>query len=245
MSVCLTKGGNTSLTKEAPNLTIVAVAVGWDVRVTPSADFDLDASAIACGDDRTILSDKHFVFFHNRSSPDGPIQHTGDNLDGSGDGDGYGDGDGDTINADLASTPPNITKIFFPVSIYDGDKHNQTFGQVDNAYIRVGDTASGAEPARYDLFRTRVDRDRDDLRRAQPPQWRVEVPRRRPRLRLRPGAHRARLRRRRRRRRRPSLHCSPRRDSTQRNGSRQRKGAKPIGLKFGLSGESPSADTAK
>lgn len=151
MSVCLTKGRNTSLTKEAPNLTIVAVAVGWDVRVTPSADFDLDASAIACGDDRTILSDKHFVFFHNRSSPDGPIQHTGDNLDGSGDGDGYGDGDGDTINVDLASTPPNITKIFFPVSIYDGDKHNQTFGQVDNAYIRVVDTASGAEPARYDL----------------------------------------------------------------------------------------------
>ena len=44
MSVSLTKGGNVSLTKEAPGLTAVIVGLGWDVRTTTGTDFDLDAS---------------------------------------------------------------------------------------------------------------------------------------------------------------------------------------------------------
>ena len=45
MSVTLAKGGNVSLSKQAPNLTKVAVGLGWDVRTTTGADYDLDASA--------------------------------------------------------------------------------------------------------------------------------------------------------------------------------------------------------
>ncbi len=40
------KGGNVSLTKEAPGLTAVMVGLGWDVRTTTGTDFDLDASAL-------------------------------------------------------------------------------------------------------------------------------------------------------------------------------------------------------
>ena len=46
MGVSLSKGGNVSLTKEAPGLTAVIVGLGWDVRTTTGTDFDLDASAI-------------------------------------------------------------------------------------------------------------------------------------------------------------------------------------------------------
>ena len=46
MGVSLTKGGNVSLTKAAPGLTAVMVGLGWDVRTTTGADFDLDASAL-------------------------------------------------------------------------------------------------------------------------------------------------------------------------------------------------------
>ena len=46
MGVSLSKGGNVSLTKEAPGLTNVVIGLGWDVRSTDGADFDLDASAI-------------------------------------------------------------------------------------------------------------------------------------------------------------------------------------------------------
>ncbi|MGW5383635.1 TerD family protein [Nocardia sp. NPDC003963] len=145
MGVTLAKGGNVSLSKQAPHLMAVAVGLGWDVRATTGAGFDLDASAIATGPDHRVLSDRHFVFYNNLRSPEGSIEHTGDNLTGD------GDGDDEVINVDLAATPPTITNIFFPVSIHEADLRQQTFGQVRNAFIRVVDRASGAELARYDL----------------------------------------------------------------------------------------------
>ena len=145
MGVSLSKGGNVSLTKEAPGLTAVSVGLGWDVRTTTGTDFDLDASAIALGADKKTLSDQHFVFFNNLRSPEGTIEHLGDNLTGS------GDGDDEVINVDLAGTPPNIDSIVFPVSIYDAETRAQSFGQVRNAYIRVINQSSGQEIARYDL----------------------------------------------------------------------------------------------
>ncbi len=69
MGVSLSKGGNVSLTKEAPNLTAVAVGLGWDMRTTTGTDFDLDASAIGAGADKKVVSDQHFVFFNNLRSP--------------------------------------------------------------------------------------------------------------------------------------------------------------------------------
>ncbi|MGQ4616539.1 TerD family protein [Nocardia sp. R7R-8] len=145
MSVTLAKGGNVSLSKQTANLTKVSVGLGWDVRTTTGADYDLDASALACGPNLKVLSDQHFVFYNNLRSPDGSIEHTGDNLTGA------GEGDDEVINIDLTATPPNITNIFFPVSIHDADARGQSFGQIRNAFIRVVDATTGVELARYDL----------------------------------------------------------------------------------------------
>jgi tellurium resistance protein TerD len=145
VSVSLTKGGNVSLTKEAPGLTNVIVGLGWDVRTTTGTDFDLDASAIGVGADGKVLSDKHFIFFNNLTSPDGTIEHTGDNLTGE------GEGDDEQVKVNLAGMAAEVDKIVFPVSIYDADGRSQSFGQVRNAFIRVVNAAGGAEIARYDL----------------------------------------------------------------------------------------------
>jgi tellurium resistance protein TerD len=145
MGVSLTKGGNVSLTKEAPGLTNVVVGLGWDIRTTTGADFDLDASAIVLGADGKVLSDKHFVFFNNLTSPDGTVEHTGDNLTGE------GEGDDEVIKVNLAAMAPEVDKIVFPVSIYEADGRGQSFGQVRNAFIRVVNQADGQELARYDL----------------------------------------------------------------------------------------------
>jgi tellurium resistance protein TerD len=84
VGVSLAKGGNVSLTKEAPGLTSVLVGLGWDVRTTTGADYDLDASAIMLNANGKVISDQHFVFFNNLTSPDGTVEHTGDNLTGEG-----------------------------------------------------------------------------------------------------------------------------------------------------------------
>jgi tellurium resistance protein TerD len=147
MGVSLSKGGNVSLTKEAgpAGLSAVTVGLGWDVRTTDGAAFDLDASAIALGGNGKVASAGHFVFFNNLTSPDGSIQHTGDNLTGE------GEGDDEQIKVNVATVPAEIEKIVFPVSIYDAESRSQTFGQVRNAFIRVVNQADNSELARYDL----------------------------------------------------------------------------------------------
>ena len=144
MGVTLAKGGNVSLSKAAPNLTAVTVGLGWDVRATTGQDFDLDASAIGLSNGKA-LHDNFFVFYNNLRSPDGAIEHTGDNLTGE------GDGDDESINIDLQALTPQVESVVFPVSIHDADARRQNFGQVRNAFIRVVDRATGAELARYDL----------------------------------------------------------------------------------------------
>ncbi|MHA6782460.1 TerD family protein [Pseudonocardia saturnea] len=145
MGVSLTKGGNVSLTKEAPGLTDVIVGLGWDVRTTTGTEFDLDASAIVLNAEGKAVSDKHFIFFNNLSTPDGTVEHTGDNLTGE------GEGDDEQVKVNLAGLPAEVDKVVFPVSIYDADTRSQSFGQVRNAFIRVVNSAGGAEIARYDL----------------------------------------------------------------------------------------------
>ena len=61
MAVSLVKGGNVSLSKEAPGLTSVTVGLGWDVRKTDGQAFDLDASAFVLGATEKVLSDAHFA----------------------------------------------------------------------------------------------------------------------------------------------------------------------------------------
>ena len=46
MAVSLTKGGNVSLSKEAPGLRSVRVGLGWDTRVTDGSAFDLDCQRV-------------------------------------------------------------------------------------------------------------------------------------------------------------------------------------------------------
>ncbi|MFB7499096.1 TerD family protein [Streptomyces sp. NPDC056161] len=145
MGVSLAKGGNVSLSKEAPGLSAVLVGLGWDVRTTTGADFDLDASALLLNSSGKVVSNQHFVFYNNLKSPEGSVEHTGDNLTGE------GEGDDESIKVDLATVPVEIERIVFPVSIHDADSRGQSFGQVRNAFIRVVNQAGGAEIARYDL----------------------------------------------------------------------------------------------
>lgn len=145
MAVSLSKGGNVSLSKEAPGLSKVLVGLGWDARVTDGTDFDLDASVFVCGDDGKVLSDNHFIFYNNKTSPDGSVEHTGDNRTGE------GDGDDEAVKIDLSKVPADVKKLVFAVTIHEAAARNQNFGQVANAFMRVVNPDGDKEIARYDL----------------------------------------------------------------------------------------------
>ncbi|MBC3413074.1 MULTISPECIES: TerD family protein [Pseudomonas] len=145
MAVSLSKGGNVSLSKEAPGLTEIVVGLGWDARVTDGTEFDLDASVFVVGENGKVLNDAGFIFYNNKKSADGAIEHLGDNRSGQ------GDGDDEQVNVKLTSLPQDVKKLVFAVTIHDAEARKQSFGQVSNAYIRVVNKADGKELARYDL----------------------------------------------------------------------------------------------
>ncbi|MFP1826197.1 TerD family protein [Lonsdalea quercina] len=145
MAVSLVKGGNVSLTKEAPTMNVAMAGLGWDARVTDGAAFDLDASVFMVGDDGKVISDASFIFFNNKTSTCGSVNHMGDNRDGA------GDGDDEQVKVDLAKIPADVKKLVFAVTIYDAEARKQNFGMVSNSYMRVYNNDNGTEIARFDL----------------------------------------------------------------------------------------------
>jgi tellurium resistance protein TerD len=146
MAISLSKGQKISLDKEAPGLKKVLVGLGWDTKQGDTGvDFDLDASVFLLGENGKIVSDKHFVFYNNLKSPDGSVEHTGDNLTGA------GEGDDETVKVDLSKVSPEVKKMVFVVTIHDAENRKQNFGQVSNAFVRLVNQDTGAEIAKYDL----------------------------------------------------------------------------------------------
>jgi tellurium resistance protein TerD len=86
------------------------------------------------------------VFFNNLRSPDGSVEHMGDELTG-----GTGADDDEQIKVNLATVPGSIDKIAIAVSIYEAEVRSQNFGQVRNAFIRIVNQDNEQEIARYDL----------------------------------------------------------------------------------------------
>lgn len=145
MPISLSKGGNVNLSKEAPSMTKMIVGLGWDVRATDGAAFDLDAVGFVLGANGKVRNDNDFIFFNNKQNAEGSVLHGGDNRTGD------GDGDDETIIIDLSKMPADADKVAVCVVIYDAETRRQNFGQVSRAYVRVINDAGQQEIARYDL----------------------------------------------------------------------------------------------
>ena len=145
MPVSLSKGGNVSLTKAAPGLKAITIGLGWDLRQTDGAAFDLDASVFLLNAGSKVRSDADFIFYNNKKSTDGSVEHAGDNLTGS------GEGDDESVKVNLEKVPADVEKIAVTVTIHEAEGRRQNFGMVAKAFVRVVNQADNAEIARYDL----------------------------------------------------------------------------------------------
>jgi tellurium resistance protein TerD len=141
MAINLQKGQRENI--DAPKFTI---GLGWDTNSSSTGSgFDLDASIFLLGDNKKIVSDEHFVFYNNLISPDGSVEHTGDNLTGD------GDGDDEQIKVDLSKADAKIAEICIVVTIHEADTRRQNFGQIRNSFIRIFDASTNQEILKYEL----------------------------------------------------------------------------------------------
>ncbi|RBL89959.1 TerD family protein [Chitinophaga flava] len=141
MAINLQKGQRQAI--NAPKFTI---GLGWDTNASSTGtSFDLDASIFVMGENKKILSDQHFIFYNNLVSPDGAVEHTGDNLTGE------GSGDDEQIKIDLSKVDPRVTEICVVVTIHEAENRRQNFGQVRNSYVRVFDSVTNEVILKYEL----------------------------------------------------------------------------------------------
>lgn len=141
MAINLQKGQRENL--NAPKFTI---GLGWDTNSSSTGtDFDLDASLFLLGDNKKIVTDEHFVFYNNLISPDGAVEHTGDNLTGD------GDGDDEQVKVDLSKIDAKVAEICIVVTIHEAEARRQNFGQVRNSFIRIFDAVTNQEILKYEL----------------------------------------------------------------------------------------------
>ncbi|MDE5122269.1 MAG: TerD family protein, partial [Trichodesmium sp. St19_bin1] len=146
MSINLSKGERVNLSKESPGLTQAGIGLGWDINTTDTGSgFDLDASVFMLGNNGKIPAEQYFVFYNNLTSPDGSVQHSGDSRTGE------GSGDDELIQIDLAKVDQVIQEVLFVVTIHEADARRQNFGQVRNSFIRIYDTTTELEIAKYEL----------------------------------------------------------------------------------------------
>lgn len=141
MGINLTKGQRVAI-----GLQKVGVGLGWDPSAVSGVEFDLDASAFLLGSNGKLVSERHFVFYNNKLSPDGAVVGADDDRTG-----GSSDGDDETIMVDLTRVAPEVHEILFAVTIHEFDIRRQNFGQVRNSFIRIYESANGQELAKYEL----------------------------------------------------------------------------------------------
>ena len=160
MAISLSKGQTINLDKEKNDLSSITVGLGWKVKkkglfakmTSNNEEFDLDAIAFLLdesgklknpGNEKLVGGD--VIFFNNLRHPSGHVYHSGDNLVG-----GAGVEDDEQIVVKLGSLGPQYARILFIVSIYQGIKKGQNFGNIEKAFMRAVDN-KGAEIARYNL----------------------------------------------------------------------------------------------
>lgn len=140
MAINLQKGQREAIS--APKFTI---GLGWDTNSSATGTaFDLDASVFVMGENKKLLSDSHFVFYNNLKTPNGAVEHTGDNLTGD------GDGDDEQIKVDLSLIDANAAEICVVVTIHEAESRKQNFGQVRNSFVRIFD-GNNTELLKYEL----------------------------------------------------------------------------------------------
>lgn len=137
----LNKNDILDLSKVDDTLVNIRVAAGWDVNKRGGRDYDLDLCAFLLNDKRKCIDT---VYYGDKRTAG--VSLDGDNLTGE------GDGDDENIRVNFNKVASNVASIVFAVVIYSARERNQSFKNVNNAFVRLVNTdARDKEICRYQL----------------------------------------------------------------------------------------------
>ncbi|HEY7008916.1 MAG TPA: TerD family protein [Jatrophihabitantaceae bacterium] len=132
------RGANVSLTREIPDLKGLVVGVRWNAGSETALADNMTLATILCGSDGRALSDQHFVFFNQLSSPDLSVQQLEQALGG----------DQEQVEIDLRAVPAQVARIVLVVYVNDGPAQRRTLGQLRSCVVRVLNLDGNAELVR-------------------------------------------------------------------------------------------------
>jgi tellurium resistance protein TerD len=132
------RGANVSLSREIPNLRGLVVGVAWNAGAETVLADNMVMATILCGANGRALSDQHFVFFNQLSSPDLSVQELTSALGG----------DQEQVEIDLTAVPANVERIAIIAYVNEGPAHKRTLGQLKSCVVRVLNLDGNAELVR-------------------------------------------------------------------------------------------------
>ena len=132
------RGANVSLTREVPSLKGLVVGVKWNAGSESALADNMTMATILCGADGRALSDQHFVFFNQLTSPELSVQQLSEALGG----------DQEQVEIDLNSVPAQVERIVVVVYVNDGPAQKRTLGQLRSCVVRVLNLDGNAELVR-------------------------------------------------------------------------------------------------
>lgn len=144
MAVNLKKGQQINLLKENAGLKKIKVLLGWDLAIG-SEIVDCDAFLLVLSNGGILYNKNDIVFFGNLTHWTNAVHHMGDNVIG------FVDDYDEEIWIDLEALPQEYDRLTIGVNIYQGDRKNQHFGMIENAYIKLVDGETGKPICNYDL----------------------------------------------------------------------------------------------
>jgi tellurium resistance protein TerD len=129
------RGANVSLTREVPGLTGLVLGARWNAGSETALADNMTMATILCGADGRALSDQHFVFFNQLTTPDLSVQQLTEALDG----------DNEQVEVDLGGVPAQVERIVIVVYVNPGPAHRRTLGQLRSCIVRVLNLNGNAE----------------------------------------------------------------------------------------------------
>ncbi|MBV6633377.1 MAG: TerD family protein [Alphaproteobacteria bacterium] len=145
MVVSVSRGDQIDLADADPELNDLLVGLGWDASDEKGQEIDLDASIFMLGPGNRVRSSADIIFYNQMESECGSITLSQDNRTG------VGDGDDEFLNVNLSMIPEDVQKLAIAVSIYEAEEREQNFGMVSASFVRLVNTQTNKEIARYDL----------------------------------------------------------------------------------------------